>query len=88
MRRDEAFFEGRELELVHVARKLREALRIEELFTGAGVEYLVRADRYRATLFFFPVERVGAFFYVLPADAASCRELVAANGFQPVEVEE
>ena len=49
MKRDLEFFGGEvvELELVHIARKLKEALKLEGQFTEAGHDYLVEADKYR-----------------------------------------
>ena len=41
MRREPDDFEGQELALVYVAKKLKEAVRLEEVLTGAGFDYLV-----------------------------------------------
>lgn len=77
-----------ELELVHISRRLKEAKAVESLLTAHDIDYAVDADRYRATvLFFFPTERVGAFFYVASSAAPSCRVLLRENGHQPVEVD-
>ncbi len=40
-------FEGQELALVYVAKKLKDALRLEEVLTGAGFDYLVETDTYK-----------------------------------------
>lgn len=75
-----------ELELVHISRRLREAKAVEALLTDANVDYVVTPDRYRATfLFFFPTQRVGAFFYVSRLDADVSRQLLASRGYQVFE---
>ncbi len=63
MKQDPAYFEGKEPVLVYIAKKLKDALRLEEIFTGAGVDYGVEADEYRGGVIFRSV-RAGAFFYV------------------------
>jgi len=41
MRRDADFFEDRELDLVYIAKKLKDALRLEEVLTQSGLDYAV-----------------------------------------------
>jgi hypothetical protein len=66
MRQEPDFFgEGLELVLVYIAKKLKEALAIEELFTESGLDYLVEPDTYSGGII-FRAERTGAFFYVAP----------------------
>ena len=79
-------FAGRERRLLYIAKKLREAKRIEALLTERGIDYLVETDTYLGGMIFVS-ERVGAFFYVdepsWPAAAAALREKgyrVAAEG--------
>ena len=86
MRRDAGFFGDRELHLIYIARRLREALALEELLTGAGLDYLVEADHYVGG-FIFRRERVGAFFYVAPDSARIARDLMRRNRYQPFEPE-
>ncbi|MBS1825823.1 MAG: hypothetical protein JST93_10920 [Acidobacteria bacterium] len=82
MRREPEFFEEQELSLVYIAKKLKEALALEELLTRAEFEYLVEPDRYRGGII-FQTERVGAFFYVTPAEESRVREFLSANGYAP-----
>jgi len=83
MRREPEFFgEEVELSLVYIARKLKEALAVEELLTRAEFEYLVEPDRYRGGIIFV-TERIGAFFYVTPEEEPRVREYLAANGYKP-----
>lgn len=84
MRRGPEFLEDQEGVLIYIARKLREALALEELLTASGVDYLVEADHYRGG-FIFQTTRVGAFFYVRPDTAELARQLLARNGYRPYE---
>jgi hypothetical protein len=74
-----------ELVLIYVAKKLKEALRLEEVLAGAGFPYLVEPDTYRGGVVFVS-ERVGAFFYVAPADDAAARAAMELAGFEPYRV--
>jgi hypothetical protein len=46
VRQDPDHFGDQELNLVYVAKKLSEALRLEKLLTDAGLDYLVEPDKY------------------------------------------
>ncbi len=78
MRQEPGFFGDAELDLVFVARRLREALKLEGLLTGAGVDYAVETDTYLGG-FLFKRELTGAFFYVGPEDAEKAREILREN---------
>jgi hypothetical protein len=82
MRRDEAFFGDQDLALMYIAKRLREAKRLEEVLTAANLEYLVETDTYRGGIIFVS-ERVGAFFYVHPDHEEICRNLMIKNSFTP-----
>jgi hypothetical protein len=82
MKQEASFFEDREAILVYIARKLRDATRLESVLTEAGVDYGVEADEYRGGLIFSST-RIGAFFYVLPEAVAAAREIMARAGFKP-----
>jgi hypothetical protein len=84
MKQDASYFEGREAVLVYIARKLKDALRLEGILTTAGVEYGVEADEYRGGVV-FRTTRVGAFFYVLTEDVAQAHAVLRQNGFKPQE---
>jgi hypothetical protein len=86
MKQDASFFEGREPQLVYIARRLRDALKIEGIFDAAGLDYGVEADTYQGGIV-FRSERVGAFFYVLPEIAENAREILMLSGFRPASVE-
>ena len=89
MRRDPEWFGEREMELIQLSRKLKEALKVEAILTDAGIEYTLEVDSYKGTMFLvIPTERKGVFFYVPTEDAASVRDLLAGSGFQVMRVEE
>ena len=84
MKQDAAFFEGREAILVYIAKRLRDALRLESLLGDAGIDYGVEADHYTGGVI-FRRQRVGAFFYVLPDSAEAARNLLRENGYRTFE---
>jgi hypothetical protein len=81
MRREPDFFGDRELVLVHVARRLKEALALEEVFNAGGLDYAVVPATYTAGVV-FRSERVGAFFYVAPQSEDCARNLILRGGFK------
>ena len=52
MRQEADFFEGKEPVLVYIAKRLNEALRLEAIFSNAGVDYGVEADEYKRRVHF------------------------------------
>ena len=81
MRRDAEFFEDREMDLIYIAKKLKEALRLEAMLTESGVEYAVETDKYSGGVL-FRIERVEAFFYVLPEALEQAHEVMRQHGFR------
>jgi hypothetical protein len=81
MRRDAEFFEDREMDLIYIAKKLKEALRLEAMLTESGVEYAVETDKYSGGVL-FRSQRVGAFFYVLPEALEQAHEVMRQRGFK------
>lgn len=86
MRQEASFFEGKDPQLVYIAKRLNEALRLEAIFSEAGVDYGVEADEYRGG-FIFQRVRTGAFFYVLPDAAEGARRILRENRYRPAEPE-
>ncbi len=82
MKQDAAYFENQEPVLIYIGKKLRDSLRLEEIFTAANVDYGVEADEYRGGVIFRSV-RAGAFFYVLPEAADAASEVMRQNGYKP-----
>ena len=85
MRREADFFGEVELDLIYVAKKLREALKIETLLTAAGIDYLVEPDTYIGGLL-FRRQLTGAFFYVLPVDLERTRQSLAGGNYKPYQI--
>jgi len=63
VRREANFFNGDELTLVYIAKRLKEALALEDLLTERAIDYYVEPDTYTGGVIFRRT-RVGAFFYV------------------------
>ena len=85
MKQDASYFEGKEAILVYIAKRLRDALKLESVLTAAGLEYGVEADHYSGGMI-FKSQRVGAFFYVLPESLEATRRVMLANGYRPYEL--
>ena len=83
MKREAPFFEGKDAVLVYIARKLKDALHLEETLATAGIDFGVEADEYRGGVVFRSA-RIGAFFYVLRESAAAAYETMEKNGFTPL----
>jgi len=82
MKQEAAFFENHEPILIYIAKKLRDAQRLEGVLAEAGVDYGVEADEYRGGVVFMST-RIGAFFYVLPEAVTAAREAMERAGFKP-----
>ncbi len=84
MRRDAEFFGERELSLLFMARRLREALRLEEVLTRLGIDYHVETGEYTGG-FLMKRDLTGAFFYVAPEDLDKTRHILVENRFKPYD---
>ena len=82
MKQDASYFDGHEPALIYIAKRLKEALRLEDIFTSEGLDYGVEADEYKGGVIFRSV-RVGAFFYVLPDTVEQAHEILRRHGFRP-----
>jgi len=85
MRREADFFGEVELDLIYIAKKLREALKIEALLTAAGIDYFVEPDTYTGGLL-FRRELTGAFFYVLPVDLERTHQSLLSGDYKPYQI--
>ncbi|HCC56981.1 MAG TPA: hypothetical protein DEQ47_06890 [Solibacterales bacterium] len=85
MKREPDFFEGHDPQLIYIAKRLDDALQLEDTLTRAGVDYGVEADQFTAGVI-FRGERVGAFFYVLPKDLDAAIETLRAHGYKPARL--
>lgn len=86
MRRDAEFFGEIELDLIYMARRLPDALKLENLLTESGFDYLVETGTYVGGLL-MRRDLTGAFFYVPPGDVNAARELLVRNRFKPYSAE-
>jgi hypothetical protein len=82
VRREEAYFGQRELALIYIAKKLKEAQELEIVLDAAGLDYLVETDMYLGG-FLFRSERIGAFFYVTDETLPAAKESMQSNGYVP-----
>lgn len=85
MRQEPEFFGEAELDLVYIAKKLSEALPLEEALTAAGIDYAVELDTYSGGLI-FRSERTGAFFYVLPEIVEAAKDVLRGLRLKPHEM--
>ena len=86
MRQEADFFEGKEPVLIYIAKRLKDALALEQVLTEAGVDYGVEPDKYRGGVI-FQSERIGAFFYVLEEAERIARAVMIEKGYRPYEPE-
>lgn len=86
MRQPPEHFGEQDLDLIYVAKKLNEALQLEQVLGDAGLDYLVEPDKYKGGVI-FPSERIGAFFYVAPPDTDAARATLASAGYRAYDVE-
>jgi hypothetical protein len=82
MKQDASFFENQEPVLIYIAKKLRDALRLEGVLAACGVDYGVETDEYSGGVVFKSV-RAGAFFYVLPETVDAAHAAMRQDGFKP-----
>ena len=82
VKQDASYFEGKEPVLIYIGKKLKDSLRLEEIFAAANVDYGVEADEYRAGVIFRSV-RAGAFFYVVPETVEAAHAVMRQNGYKP-----
>jgi predicted amino acid racemase len=82
VRRDADHFAERPMALVYIGKKLKDALRLEEVLTAAGIDYAVEVDLYSGGVI-FRSQREGAFFYVEEPDLERAHAAMRGAGFQP-----
>ena len=68
-----------ELCRIFIAATLKEAQQVEKILSQNGVEYVVKVELFRASIFFQP--RNGAAFYVTTDQADYCRNRLAIEGY-------
>ena len=84
MKKEADYFDGAVPELIFIARRLRDAVHLESVLTGAGVDYGVEPDEYEGGVI-FKSRRVGAFFYVRPELRERAEAVMAEHGYVAVK---
>ncbi len=84
MHRDPGFFSEGELDLIYMARTLRDALKLEGVLDAAEIDYLIETGPYTAG-FLMKRELTGAFFYVPARDANRTRAILIENRYRPYQ---
>lgn len=82
MRQEASYFDGKVPILIYIAKRLNDALRLESVFTEAGLDYGVEPDEYRGGIIFHSA-RTGAFFYVVPELVERAHEIMRTSGYKP-----
>jgi len=82
VKQEASFFEDKSPVLVYIAKRLNDALKLEELLTESGLDFGVEADEYRGGVIFRTV-RTGAFFYVLPENVEAALAVMERGGYKP-----
>ena len=84
MRQEADFFGDQVMDLLYIAKRLRDAQKLEGILDANSLDYAVETDKYQGGVVFL-AERVGAFFYVLPTALEAARTLLKQNGYKPHE---
>ena len=84
MRREPEFFQEQEIELIYIAKKLADALAVEELLTSFDVDYVVQTSEYYSGVIFQKL-RTGAFFHVDKEWVKYTKQLLEQNGRKAYE---
>ncbi len=83
MRQTAEYFKDKDVVLIHIAKRLREALAAEQALTESGISFCVETDEYEGGLL-FRTTRTGAFFYVGVPDEAAAVEVLERDGHKPL----
>ncbi len=67
---------------MYIAKKLKDALALEEMLTESAVDYAVEVDYYTGGLI-FRSQRAGAFFYVEEPKLTEVADLLRSRGYRP-----
>jgi hypothetical protein len=86
MKRESDWFEGHEPQLIYIAKKLKDATRLEADLTEAGIDYGVDPDEYQGGVIFRRT-RIGAFFYVRPETRDAAVAVLRSKGYPPAVLE-
>ncbi len=84
VKRDADWFEGRESELIYIAKKLAHATALEAVLPEAGVDFGVEAVESHGGVIVRRT-RIGAFFYVLAEYRERAATMMREKGYKVVE---
>lgn len=84
MRREPDFFGEQELNLVYMARRLKESVAVERVLDDGDLDYTVEPAYYQSGLLFRST-KIGAYFYVLPKEEVRARSLLSGKGYKPYD---
>jgi hypothetical protein len=84
MKQQPDYFDGVEPSLIFIAKRLRDAIRLEGLLDAAGLDYGVEPDEYFGGMV-FKSRRVGAFFYVRPEFREPAIAVMLEHGYVPAQ---
>jgi hypothetical protein len=79
MRREPEFFGDKELVLVYMARRLKDALGVEKLLDESNLDYALETGPYLSGLL-FRTAKTGVYFYVLPEEQERARLVLMKAG--------
>lgn len=82
MKKDADYFGDEELDLIFVAKRLRDATRLEQILTDAAIDFAVETEEYIGG-FLFKTKRIGAFFYVRGDVLEQARATLTAHHYNP-----
>ena len=82
MKKDADYFEGVEPDLIFVAKRLRDAISLESVLTGAGIDYAVEPDHYEGGVI-FRIDARGRVFLRSSGIARKCRGSDARKRIHP-----
>ena len=68
--------------LIFIAKRMADAQRLEGIFTAGGIGYTVEPDHYEGGMV-FRTSRIGAFFYVDPAQKEQAAAAMMEHGYVP-----
>jgi hypothetical protein len=87
MRQPEEFFQGQDLRLIYISKKLKKAEELEDILEAAELDYFVEPDEYVGGLI-FRQKLIGAFFYVSIMSVPQAHAAMKAKGYVPYEPQE
>ena len=82
MKKDSDYFEGHDPQLIYIAKRMRDASKLESILTAADIDYGVEPDEYEGGIV-FRTTRIGAFFYVLPELREKAISVMRENHYVP-----